>query len=158
MRKRCLRQKGGRDMKRSAILGVLALVIAVFSVSLPGDAQAGKAEYDESFVPAYGSSAGVVKGGVKVFADRTIQVSIVGATPNATYYVMGGVLYFDGTVDTIIWVPVAGPGQLELITDGKGNGAAVGWLGVFEQRYPYVVFGLTDTSGVYQYVTGVVFE
>ena len=145
-------------MKRSAILGVLALVIAVFSVSLPRDAQAGKAEYDESFVPAYGSSAGVVKGGVKVFADRTIQVSIVGATPDATYDVMGGILYFNGTVYEILWAPAAGPYQLQLTTDGKGNGAAAGWLGVFEQRYPYVVFGLTDTNEVYQYVTGVVFE
>lgn len=144
-------------MKRSAILGVLVLMIAVFSVSLPGDAQAGKAEFDENFVPAPGSSAGVVKGGVKVFADRTIQVSIVGAAPNATYNVMGGILYFNGAGYEIIWAPAARPGTLQLTTDGKGNGAAAGWLGVLE-RCPYVVFGLTDTSEAYQYVTGVLFE
>lgn len=146
-------------MKSSVIWGVLALLIAVFSLSLPGDVQAGKAIFDESFVPAPGSSAGVVKGGVKVFADHTIQVSIVGATPNATYNVMGGLLLISATGGyEISWAPAAGgPGQLELTTDGKGNGAAAGWLGVLP-GYPYVVFGLTDTSGAYQYVTGVLFE
>jgi hypothetical protein len=148
-------------MKRSAIWGVFALVIAVSIMSLPALAQSGKAVFEANLVPGIfptQSEAGYVKGSVKVYADGTVEVSIIGAQPNETYNVDMGMSYYFESAITIIWAPVAGPGQLQLTTDGKGKGMASGWVAAWQ--YPYIVFALNDaeneegTLGPNRYLTG----
>ena len=156
-------------MKRSAIWGVLALVIAVLGVSLPMQAQGGKAVFEASLVHGLfptPSELSFIKGTVKVYADRTVEVSIVGAQPYEISEVYGGILlaYSVGGVegDIISWAPVAAGNNttLQLTTDAKGKGTASRWLGVPEHDV-YVVFALNDldneeeTFGPNRYLAGV---
>ncbi len=152
-------------MKTQVIFRVLALIIAVLSVSVAVHTQATKVIFEASLTPGLfptPSEAGFVKGLVKVYANHSIEVSIVGAQPYESYYVYGGILFTYTTGDEISWAPVAGGPNattLQLTTDAKGKGTATGWLGVLESN-PYIAVALDDadneegTFGPQRYVTG----
>jgi len=60
-------------------------------MSLPAHAQAVKLIFEGALVPGLdwnpATEGNFVKGSVKVYSDATVQVSIVGAQPETTYYV-----------------------------------------------------------------------
>jgi hypothetical protein len=167
------------EMRRSAIWGALALVIAVLSMSLPVQAQGGKgarAVFEANLVPGLywtpATEGGFVKGGVRVLADGTVEVKITGAQPNETYDVlMGYLLYFHPAVPgstpimgDVTWPAMASGVEgetLKLTTDAKGNGTASHFLPNLE--YPCIGFALDDVdndegaAGPNRYVTGVRF-
>ena len=154
-------------MKGSMFWGALVLLTAALGFSLSAHAQSGKIIFEASLTPGLfptPSESGFIKGSAKVYADNSFQISIVGAQPNETYDVFGGILIAYTTDDIVSWAPVSsGYGTLQLTTDDKGKGTASGWLGVPE-NHPYIAFALDDadneeqTFAANRYVTGIRLE
>ncbi len=176
-------------MNRSAIWSALAVVIVVFSMSLPAWAQGSKGSkvvFEANLVPGLywpqltETEGGFVKGSVKVFADGTAEIKIVGAQPNETYDVLMGYLLYlypagggKPIMGDVAWPPMptaaVGDQTLKLRTDAKGIGTATSWFPNFD--YPCIGFALDDEDneeqnsntdplrpiGPNRYVTGVRF-
>ena len=145
--------------KLIAVAVAVMMVIAMFGFAIP----VGGAEdvvFEAAIVPgAYpAGEEAFEKGEVKVYADYSFDIEIEGAQADETYYVLVG--EWAGTaehrgIDWYRWDP-----DVELTTDGEGEGKADGTLPSGTGADDWSIFALNDldneeeTPGANRYVSG----